>query len=314
MKNRLLISVICAFFILCGSVSASDKKFSLVIREGFGTIKVGDVNTTLSSLNTAYDYVRETHPMGCVGDILPLANKFKDWEAEIRYNLWKGLHVGIAVSGATRHSGESAVTYTIFGGTAGDLQTDIETWKTDIRVSAPVKLNLYYSIPIVSKLDLVVNGGIGYYHARITQMNQWQFRFPADDSAVGYDSYDVSGKCLGYHGGLALEYKFNSRFSMSMESQWRATKIRTFKGSISTYADSYDSSGNYLNSVSASLDGILFHYMGDSLRIPYQRHEKMIVENFDPPWYGIDIPSDIRHAFLDLGGFTFKIGLKIGLF
>lgn len=40
----------------------------------------------------------------------------------------------------------------------------------------------------------------------------------------------------------------------------------------------------------------------------------MKVSNLEAPWVGADMPSDIRYAFLDPGGFTFKIGLKIGLF
>jgi len=287
-------------------------RFSLVAREGFGSIKVGDINTTLASINSAYDSVRAEHPERAVGEILPVPNGYRDWEAELQWRGWKNLSVGIAVSGPTRYFQNSFLTYTIIE--SGATQTENDTWTPEIHVPAPAKLNLHYSIPVISNVNLIVSGGIGYYHARIEQTVQWQFRFETEASALGRYIFNVTGRQVGYHCGLGLGYNLNERFSMIIEGQWRFAKIRYFKGNCFLQFAQYDAFGNLISVASESLEGILYHYIGDDLRIPYERHEKIILENIPAPWYGIDLPSDIRRAFLDLGGFTFRIGLKIGLF
>ncbi len=316
MKRFRLIALGLVFCLLWCSIGAAggatEKRFSIVVREGFGSIKVGDISTTLSSINSIYDSVREEYPERCVGEILPLPNGFKDWDAELQWKAWRGLSVGIAVSGPMRFYQKSFLTYTIIQDRA--TQTENVTWESKVRVSAPIKFNLYYSLPIISNVNLLINGGIGYYHARIEQTEQWQFRYLLDNSALGQNYFNVTGRRIGYHCGLALEYKFNGRFSMTIESQWRFARIKSFKGSQLLTNESFDEYGNLILSESNTMEGILYHYMGDDLMVPNVRHEKLLLEDIAPPWYGVDNPSDIRKAFVDLSGFTFKIGLKIGLF
>lgn len=85
------------------------------------------------------------------------------------------------------------------------------------------------------------------------------------------------------------------------------------KGNSLTETQVFDVAGNLTFINTSSTDGILYHYIGLDFSTGRMR-EKLVVENLDPPWYGIDLPTDIRRAFLDLGGFTLKIGLRIGLF
>ncbi len=291
---------------------ATRRSFSLVIREGFGSIRVGDLNTTLYSINhdSVYEWIRENYPERCVGEILELPNHFKDWEAELRWAPGR-FAVGIAVSAPTHFYGKSFLTYTIIGDYG--TQTQNETYESEIRASAPVKLNLYYSFPIMSKFNIVINGGAGFYHARMTQNHISYFRWPLSSSSLGYDSFDVSGKAIGCHCSLALEYKINDRFSLLAESSWRLAKIRTLRGSYQLYYQEFNSDGSLYNSGNYATEGILYHYKGfdDITGTP---HEKMMVNDEPPPWGGIDTPWDGRKAFLDLSGFTVRIGLKIGLF
>jgi hypothetical protein len=320
MKRFYAVAATFVSFLLCGSVialSAGDTKpakraFSLVVREGFGSIRVGDLNTTLYSINhdETYEWVREYYPERCVGEILELPNHFKDWETELRWAPGR-FAIGIAVSAPTRFYGKSFLTYTIIG-TSG-TQTETDTYESEIRASAPLKLNLYYSLPIMSKFNLVMNGGIGYYHARMTQNHVWQFRYPYNSASIGSTYIDVTGQTIGYHCGLALEYKISDRFSIMAESQWRMAKIRTLKGSSYTEQELYDSDHNLVDTINISVEGILYHYVGFDPWTGIPR-EKLKVSEIDPPWAGSDEPSDIRKAILDLSGFTFKIGLKIGLF
>jgi hypothetical protein len=74
----------------------------------------------------------------------------------------------------------------------------------------------------------------------------------------------------------------------------------------------YDPEGTLVNMDTHSKQGPLFHYFGEGLDYG-GGHEKLIV-NEDFWQLGADSPYDIRKAFLDLGGLSFKIGLKIKLF
>jgi len=125
----------------------------------------------------------------------------------------------------------------------------------------------------------------------------------------------VTGNQIGFHGGIGFEYKYTERVSLFAEGLWRLAKIRTLKGSITTHADAYDENGYLTGTYDTDIyQGILYHYSGEDLIVGGVRHEKLLVNDFPPPWIGTDLPADVRKAFLDLSGFTFRIGLKIGLF
>ncbi|MEN6310077.1 MAG: hypothetical protein ABFD80_00905, partial [Acidobacteriota bacterium] len=74
---KLIISAACLFLCSMSIASTAEREpakraFSLVVREGFGSIRVGDLNTTLYSIDhdAVYEWVRENYPEQCVGEIL----------------------------------------------------------------------------------------------------------------------------------------------------------------------------------------------------------------------------------------------------
>ncbi len=306
-----LIFVLALLF--CGSLSFAQTRFSLLFNEGFGSVKVGDINTTLVSLNSAYDGLRNTEPGAVAGEYLPLPTRFRDWQAELRWNVWRGLSIGIAVSGPAHFSGISVLTHTMFGYQSGLPQTMNNTLASDIHVSAPIRFNLSYAVPIISRINLIANGGIGYYKARIEQTLSYVFQLPSDHSFIGEHYTDVTGKQIGYHGGIALEYILNKRVSLIIAGDWRVAKIKSFEGSQLHHIDIFDGNGILQETQDLTLDGFLYHLVGDADYIWDVRHEKIVLSSF-PPEYGYDSPFGVRKAFLDLGGFTFRIGVKIGLF
>jgi len=150
---------------------------------------------------------------------------------ELQWTIGSGFIIGVAVSGPTRFHDRSFLTYTIvdYAGT----QTENNTYDSEIKISASIKLNVYRSFSIFSKVNLSINGGIGYYHARIIQTYILQIRDPLDYTSLT-DFYSiVAGKKVGYHCRIGLEYKFNDRFSVMAEGRWRFAKIRKFKGNLS---------------------------------------------------------------------------------
>ena len=308
-----LVSIMCICCLTANASGDSPAKhtFSLVIREGFGSIPIGDLNTTLESINAAYDIVRNYYPERCVGEILPLPTSYKDWEVELQWAAWWGFSLGLAVSGPTHYSGKSFLTYTIveYAGT----QTENDTYESEVQVSAPVMLNLRRSFSIFQNVGLVISGGIGFYRARMNLTQIMHLRYPLDDISLTSFYTDVTGREIGYHCGLALEYKLNKKFSLLAESRWKFAKITTLSGNSCITHQAFDADGNLAFSDIITKEGILYHLIGTSLVLGV-RHEKLVLEDLIPPWDGVDDPFDIRRAFLDLGGFVFKIGLRIRLF
>src|SRR5512140_1801354 len=168
--------------LLCSSLANAQRRFSFLFNEGFGSVKIGDINTTLVSTNEAYDVLRQNIPGAVAGDYLPLPTRFRDWQAELRWNVWRGLSIGVAVSGPFHFSGISVLTHTMFGFQSGFPQTMNNTLASDIHVSAPIRLNLDYTIPIMSRINVTANGGIGYYRARIERTWSFVFRNPDESS------------------------------------------------------------------------------------------------------------------------------------
>ncbi len=314
MKNKRAIIVLITMALMFRTAKGAESKltFSLVVSEGFGSIAVGDLNTTLTSFNAAYDKIRLYNPpWACVGEIKPIPNSFTDWEMELQWNIWWGFSLGIAVSAPTRYSGSSYLTYSIMQDALN--QTIINTFQSSINVSPPLKLSLHKSVNAFRNIRASINGGIGIFRARMTQTHLMQARYPLEDAALTKFYFDVRGRRLGYHLGAALEYRVSQSFSALAEGEWRFATIRTFKGIEIGETREYDSDGNLRATFTNSTEGPLYHYFGQDFYNGEWR-EKLLVTDLVPPWYGYDMPLDIRRAFLDLGGFTLRIGLRVRLF
>ncbi len=315
MKRLCLCLFCCAILLSSGPLSIlnaaerepAKRTFSLVVRGGAGSLGVGDLNTTLTSINAAYDAGREAYPDYITGKFSGASGRFKDWEVEIQWVAWKGLSVGVAVSGPVHLNSKGFISYLYTWTQAYSIQSEV-------RMEAPIKLNLYYCFPIRSKLNLVLNGGVGLYRARMAQTYNWQRRYldtsqyGVDTDVIGNYHYDVSGHAIGLHCGVGLEYEFNDRFSIMAESQWRFAKLKSLKGS-SEYATQTSNvyGGDITSSDSDSQTGYLYHYVVD-----LYGYEELAVYS-DPSLAGGGV-SGLRKASLDLGGFAFKIGLRIRLF
>ena len=296
---------------LAGQQPTAKQAFSFVVREGFGSIRMGDLNTTLRSINQAFDFARAISPQRCVGEVQTIPVTFTDWEMEIQWAIRWGFSLGVSVSAPARFYGKSALTYMIvdFAGT----QTENFTYESEVRMSAPLMASLYKTFSILPRTKVALTGGIGFYRASLAQTQLWNFRLPTDATDLTSFYFDVSGRRTGFHGGVAFEYEFNNRFSILAEGLWRSAKIERLTGSRSAREQAWDSMGNLLFAVGDSEEGPLYHYIGEDL-LTGELHEWLLVNDFPPPWYGPDFPRDIREAFLDLSGFTFKIGLRIKLF
>ncbi len=309
MKRSGIVILIIASFLVIGAfgAGAAEKRFSLVVSGGFGSTRVGDLNSTLSAVGAVYDELKAAYPENITGGIRPIPTRFKNWEAEFRWAFWRRFSIGISLADSTRYHGVSSYTINYSSGT-----TMTDQYESGIEVSAPIELNLHYSFPVFFGFKLVASGGIGRCRARMTQTQEWQWHDPDGSYDIASETFDVRGKTTGYHCGLALEYKINDRLVLLAESRWQFAKIRSLDGSTVLANCEYDALGNLISSDSVSWRGSLYHYIGTD-DITGRRMERLVVSQWYP-WDGIDFPTDERKSFLDLNAFTFKIGLKIGLF
>jgi len=301
--------VLFMFCLMSSAIFAADEEsdkhtLSLVIRGGAGSFGIGDLNTTLTSMDGYYDWLREVYPNDITGSFSEASGHFEDWEAEIQWVAWKGLSIGLALSGPVHINNKGSISF-LYGWTSA------ESIESEVRTKAPIKFNLYYSLPVFSKVDLAISSGIGLYNARMLQNMHWLYRYLNDTDTIGSYVFNVTGKTMGYHCGVVLEYKFDDRFSMLAEAQLRFAKIKSLKGS-GTYTEQrrYVAGHEIISEESDTQEGYLYHYYEDMYGVYFME----ALQVFSDPSAIEAYVTELRKATLDLNGFTFKIGLKIGLF
>ena len=185
------IVLICLFGI--AEAATPQLPFSLAFYERFGSIAVGDLNTTLRSYNSGYDPIRSYNvPWEVVGEIQAIPSRFTEWEVELQWKFWWGFRIGLAVSAPTQYSGSSFLTFTIIDYSGN--QTTNNTLTSKIKVSPPFMLTLHKSVNLIRDISASLDGGIGLYRAQMTQSHLYQIRYPEDDVSLTTLSFDVKGE------------------------------------------------------------------------------------------------------------------------
>lgn len=311
------IRVICALAVLLGlcvfPAAAAGKdgvkpSFSLVIKEGWGSIGVGHMNNMLNQREAFLQALNDRNSGTSSGSIRALDKSYSDAEAELRMNLGR-LSLGLALTAPARISGPSDKT--ISWTDAEETTTMREIWAPEIRTDRPVQLTLYYSQPIVSRVRAVAGAGIGYYRAEMKMRRAWEYIYSPYSALSGDYRFDVRGHCFGPHIGLGLECAVMKSVSVILEGQWRSVRIKRLSGTSTMIANQFGSSG-YAETHVDTYEGDLIYYFrvaeGDTLVQAIMCLEPEYMQN------GWDSYSDPYKAGLDLSGFSFKIGLKINLF
>jgi len=307
-KSRLFIlSALC--LLLIRPCHAGEKKpfwsrFSLKVTAGLGSdLPIGDVNDCLASFNNneVFEAHREVGTGRVVGEIKTLDTGIFHGEAELRFDLTPRISFGIATSIPIRKRNESAVTYTILGWAGPQVMT--WTFRPDIKISYPIRLSAYYTLPLLRSLSISIGGGLGFYSAKISQFLRFDKISPIGKlSWSTWDQVAERNLALGFHGNIGFEYLLNNRLGLVAEFQYRLTKISGFKGqlkSVNEHGDSFEK------------DGILYYltewdyYIGT-------RHATL--EIWPVAYAAFRWIEDARKASLDLSGYSIRVGINIRLF
>lgn len=156
------------------------------------------------------------------------------------------------------------------------------------KVSAfPIRLGLYFALPIHHSFSISLNGGTSLYLAKYSY-----------DLATTWDDMDninqyANAKGFGLHAGIGLGIKLNERVGFLIEGQGRYAKISNFKGKETKR----ESTGlDYVYSVE---NGTLY-YLEDG------KHPYLTVVKEEPSGY-----KTTRKALFNFSGFTLRAGLII---
>jgi hypothetical protein len=261
------------------------KKFSLKLSGGMNYLAVGDPNASLKGLA---DFLKDQASLGEI-IIIPEGD-------------FKKIHFGLDLEGdvivyLTPRFGISLGSGYILGKKGKDVNKIIiggQTFTEEVKVSAiPVKLGVYYSLPLSSQTRFFLNGGVGYYFAKWSDAyrNEWTGNWWTKDQKAR-----ASG--IGFHGGVGFELNLVSHIVFVLEGQGRYAKIGGFKGDKENKIHSPP--------MESSVKGKLYYFEW----FPWTYKWYPMIDLSDEEPSGDKIRS-VREAKVDFSGFTFRAGIKI---
>jgi len=258
------------------------RKLSIILRGGYCSMNVGDINNYLKSLD---NYLRETSDYE--GGKIETLHYFPDLSLELRLDLNPRFAVGLGM-GVVSNKGESRFDYTEI--------SPPYTYYRNIYIKQEIKdlpfaLNIYCSLLSSSRFHLSLNFGLAYSFSKF--------------SLIIYESnplmplpvtYSISSRGPGLIGGIGFEYNLANFLALVFEAQGRYSKLRGPEGN--TYGTVEDGGG------------VL--YIGEKYYAAHNRFRPYLITSSSKPSGG-DL-RNFREAVMDLSGLSLKLGLRIKLF
>jgi opacity protein-like surface antigen len=195
---------------------------------GLGYFTIGDINRCIESFNQALRWASfADYDDSLNGEIKGLNNFGFDWEVELRIDISSKFAIGIG-TGYMHRTKESSLIYT----TRAEWGEGVSIYSFKPKVTAiPIILETYYNLPLTSKSELFLNGGIGYYFAKASQVKKVESINPFGPGR-GEISWQVDSNGFAFHSGIGLEYNLTKNLALVIEGQGRYAKIKRLKGEI----------------------------------------------------------------------------------
>jgi opacity protein-like surface antigen len=257
---------------------------------------IGDMNEHLKSYSDLPD---------SFGNLEKLGNWSGDVELELRMDVSPRVGFGLATSGFLRQRSERSLF--VYG---GDLNPEVVKFDIQsviapgIEASMPLGLNIYFSIPLGSKLGMYLSPGVGWYSGKMTK-NETTYMFYSDGTVdFGNVYWAVENKfSVGFQGALGLEYRVAGNLILVTELQGRHIRMNGLKG-----REEFVYKGGHFEE-----SGTLYY-----LRTTYGGEVGPWITALEVrkrlPGGGIFSVKDAREAVLDLSGFSLRVGLRVRLF
>ncbi len=262
------------------------RRLSFKLTGGGGFALIGSVNRSLSLLNNndTFKDLRENDPDSISGELKGLNNWPADWEIELRMDLSPKISIGIAASAPYHSMKESSISYAMFEDGKRGPRIETLLYRPEARVSMPIKLNFCYSPRYWKKPKLILNAGVGFYPARLSQYSSSTI----DGALFGHNFWEVEAKSpIGIHGGVSLEYPVLKNLAMVMDIQARYVSLGNLQGRVGEWT------------------GTLYVVEDAEPNIPAYLETLVIIET--PTGYA-------RNATFDLTGVVLRVGIRVPLF
>ncbi len=271
------------------------RRLSFKLTGGGGFALIGSVNRSLWLLNNndTFKDLRKKDPDSISGEIRGLNNWLVDWEIELRMDLSRKWSIGVAVSAPYRDAKESSLSYAMQENEQRGPRVETLLYRTEAKVSMPIKFNFYYSPRYGKNSKLIINWGVGLYPTRISQYSSSSI----DNVLKKSDDWEVSAKTpWGLHIGIGLEYPLFKDIFLVMDVQARYVLLRNLKGRVGGIG----SDGTYFE-----YDGTLVLLEMSSITIPAYYEILRVLPESNP--YALP-------AYFDLTGIVLRMGIRVPLF
>ncbi len=153
--------------------------------------------------------------------------------------------------------------------------------------AVPIRLGLFFTLPIHRLLSISLNGGASLYLAK----------YSYDLSTTWDDMNNIrqhaNAKGLGFHGGIGLEVSLNPRVAFFIEGQGGHAKISNFKG------EETEREHVGFDYVYSQEKGTLYYLEGE--KYPY-----LAILAEEPSGF-----KTVRKASFDFSGFSLRAGLIV---
>ncbi|MFC2168774.1 hypothetical protein ACFLRW_07285, partial [Acidobacteriota bacterium] len=225
----------------------------------------------------------------------PIAYGF-NYELELRIPLFSGFALNLGGSRLKSNS-EGTIDFAQSGG----FQSESQYLKNDITIY-PFKIGFSYlfHLPFFSNLSIGIGGGRLIIFSKYETSERYTFDILGEGEEFNYwyersNSYNSEG--LGLYASMMLEYKLFKFMAIVLEAEKKWAKIDGFKGPFSfTDFDGKDENGK------ASL------YFYESNQWDLGNYYSILMGHKDRP--DSVFIRNIRQGVLNLGGHSFKVGIR----
>lgn len=151
----------------------------------------------------------------------------------------------------------------------------------------PIRLGLFFTLPIHRLFSISFNGGTSIYLAKYS----YDLASTWDD--MNSIRQNANARGFGFHGGIGLEVNLNQRVAFFIEGQGRYAKISNFKG------EEKEKGWVDFGYVYSEENGILY-YLED------EKYSYLAIRKEEPSGF-----NTVRKATFDFSGFSLRAGLII---
>lgn len=236
MKRKLSIYVFVSICLICFTEQLSSKsifkEFSLKVSGGYGTMSVGDLNDFFDNRIALFDeYIPFLQEFGIFASRIgeaPALDKGMDMFAEFMAHFTQNFALSVGF-GYMQRTEEGDVTLLLQIPEVPGL-SETTTWRPKPKMTVyPLFLSAYYFLPVMEKLNIFFNAGVGAYFGEQSWDGTMTFA-GSDYSETERETGSFKGTAFGFHGGIGAEFKISSNIVIFIEGKARSATIRELKG------------------------------------------------------------------------------------